>query len=42
MGRTITRDEINEIRRLGITLETIAKYKGVSALRDVINEAVTK
>lgn len=42
MGRTITRDEINEVRELGITLDTIAKYKGVSVLRDVIDEAVIK
>lgn len=42
MGKTITRDEINEVRKLGITLETIAKYKGVSVLRDVIDEAVNK
>lgn len=42
MGRTITRDEINEVRKLGITLDTIAKYKGVSVLRDVIDEAVDK
>lgn len=42
MSRAITRDEINEVRKLGITLDTIAKYKGVAVLRDVIDEAVNK
>lgn len=42
MEKAITRDEINEVRRLGIGLDTVAKYKGVSVLRDVIDSAVSK
>ena len=42
MGKTITRDDINEVRGLGVSLEKVVGYKGVSVLRDVISNAVSK
>lgn len=42
MVRAITRNDVNEIRSLGITLETVAGRKGASVIQDVIDEAVQK
>lgn len=40
MVRAITHNDVNEIRSLGITLETVAGHKGTSLIKDVIDKAV--
>lgn len=42
MVRAITRSDINEVRSLGINLETIAGYKGASVVQEVIDDAINK
>ena len=42
MVRTITKDDINEVRSLGLNIELIAGFKGAAVISDVIDEAVQK
>lgn len=40
MVRAITRDDVIEVRNLGITIETVAGHKGASVIKGIIDEAV--
>lgn len=42
MVRTITKDDINEVRALGLNIETIAGFKGATVISDIIDDAVQK
>lgn len=42
MVRAITKDDINEVRALGLNIELVAGFKGAAVINGVIDEAVQK